>query len=358
MMAVVSDGSFFTRSLVSWHRDENSRSLPWKEEKDPYKIWLSEILLQQTRAAQVIPYYHAFTDAYPDICALAGAADEDVFRIWQGLGYYNRCRNMLATARYICHERGGLFPSEYDDILALKGVGAYTAAAIASFAFDLPYAVVDGNVYRILSRYRGIDTPYDTTEGRKLFAALATELLDKKNSAGYNQAIMDLGATVCTPAAPLCKECPLSARCYAFQRGATSEFPVKSKKLVVRPRYFNYLLLRFSDEIWIRKRAGGDIWADLHEPYLIETESPVEVSELVSDKFFKINDLGISNVIHSGSFRQRLTHQLIHSNFYIMDFDKRAEVPGNDGMWIRVSQINKLAFPKTVLSFLRNNLYF
>ncbi len=210
-----------------WHKEENTRSLPWKNETDPYKIWLSEIILQQTRAEQGLNYYLNFIKNYPTICDLANAIDDDVFRHWQGLGYYNRCKNMLATARFICEQKNGVFPNDYEEILALKGVGAYTAAAIASFAFGLPHAVVDGNVYRVLARYFGIENAIDSTLGKAKFAQIADELLDKKNPAAYNQAIMDLGATVCTPKNPRCEICPLSKNCVALKSDLIYFFPVK-----------------------------------------------------------------------------------------------------------------------------------
>ncbi len=196
--------AFFRKALLKWHMEDNNRILPWKQERDPYKIWLSEIILQQTRAAQGLPYYLRFAAEYPTIHDLAAAEDEAVFRLWQGLGYYNRCRNLLHTARYIAGKRNGHFPDDYHEIRQLKGIGSYTAAAIASFAFHQPYAVVDGNVLRVLSRFGGIDTPVDTPEGKKVFQVLAQELLDKEHNAAYNQAIMDFGASVCTPAIPKC----------------------------------------------------------------------------------------------------------------------------------------------------------
>ena len=275
---------YFTKQLMHWHQTDNERTLPWKEEKDPYKIWLSEILLQQTRAQQGLPYYIKFIQSFPTIKKMAAAKDEDVFRLWQGLGYYNRCRNMLATARYIANELGGKFPCTYDDIIKLKGIGPYTAAAIASFAFGAPNAVVDGNVYRVLSRFWGIEEPYDTLNGKKIFQSLAQELFFSKDSAAYNQAIMDLGATVCKPQIPACAVCPLQKNCFAFSQDLISSLPVRSKKLKVRKRYFHYLLLRANDKIWIHQRSEKDIWQSLHEPYLIEHDAALGQKELLAQK--------------------------------------------------------------------------
>ncbi len=255
---------YFTKQLTAWHETDNDRNLPWKSEQDPYKIWLSEVILQQTRALQGLPYYMRFTEAYPTVKNMAAANDDDAFRLWQGLGYYNRCKNMLNTARYISSELNGKFPDTYDGLLALKGIGPYTASAIASFAYGLPNAVVDGNVYRVLARYFGIEEAIDTTSGKKIFAELAQQLLNKNGSAAYNQAIMDLGATVCTPRNPTCSACPLHKKCIAYEQGLTGLLPIKSKKTAVKTRYFNYLLLQWKDMLWIHKRTGNDICQSLH----------------------------------------------------------------------------------------------
>ncbi len=349
---------YFTAQLTAWHDTENQRSLPWKSEKDPYKIWLSEVILQQTRALQGLPYYLAFTAAYPTIKDMAASADEQAFRLWQGLGYYNRCKNMLATARHISHNLNGRFPDTYEGLIELKGIGPYTAAAIASFAFGLPHAVVDGNVYRVLARYFGIETPFDITEGKKAFAALAHELLDKKNSAPYNQAIMDLGATVCTPRNPLCDQCPLQKKCVAYHRGLVDMLPVRSKKQTVRNRYFNYLLLKWEGKIWIHKRTDNDIWENLHEPYLIETTEPLTANTLSGNPEFKNLNIAYSQIIYEGRVTQRLTHQLINSSFFSINLVKKITINSLNGMWLTTNDLKKTAFPKTLVSFLENNLYF
>ncbi|MEO6833994.1 MAG: A/G-specific adenine glycosylase, partial [Chitinophagaceae bacterium] len=237
--------------------------LPWKGENAPYKIWLSEIILQQTRAEQGIPYYLRFVEHYPTIIELAHAPDDEVFRLWQGLGYYARCRNMLFTARKIANDFGGKFPDNYQEIRELKGVGNYTAAAIASFAFGLPYAVLDGNVYRVLSRYFGIETAIDSTEGKAIFQPLADDVLDKKNPAAFNQAIMDLGAIICLPKHPECSACPVSSACIAKENDLIKLLPVKSKKVKVQERYFNFLLLQFEDKFWLHRREEKGIWKGL-----------------------------------------------------------------------------------------------
>jgi A/G-specific adenine glycosylase len=353
-----SSHSLFTRQLTDWHKFENNRELPWKSEKDPYKIWLSEIILQQTRALQGLPYYLRFTAAYPTIIDMAAAPDEEVFRLWQGLGYYNRCRNMLATARFIATTLHGQFPSTYDQILQLKGVGAYTAAAIASFAFNLPHAVVDGNVYRVLSRVFRIDLPSDSTEGKKFFAAKAQELLDPNDSAGYNQAIMDLGATVCTPARPACTQCPLQALCIAHREGITDLLPVKTKKIQVKKRFFHYLLLQYENELWIEQRTAKDIWQSLHQPLLIESDAPLDIKEVAIHPTVATAGLNFESLTFAGQSTQKLTHQIIEARFCNLTFSTRPQVPDSNGKWMNKETLKKTAFPRTVLSFLENNLYF
>ena len=345
----------FTEHLARWHHDVNQRSLPWKNEKDPYKIWLSEIILQQTRAEQGLPYYLRFIETYPTVTALAAAKDEEVYRLWQGLGYYNRCKNMLATARHLSGA-GGTFPDTYEGLLKLKGIGPYTAAAIASFAFGLPVAVVDGNVYRVLARYFGISEPFDTSAGKKRFADLACEVLHHSQSAAHNQAIMDLGATVCTPARQQCARCPLERECYARKHDMVAMFPVKSKKLVVRKRYFHYLVLRYGDKLWMQKRVAGDIWENLYEPYLVESERALDAESLMGADALIAEKIELVDVQYAGASSQRLTHQLIEAHFFVLEL-KTGTPPGN-GRWVTVCELENIAMPKTVLSFLKNNLYF
>lgn len=346
----------FTLSLSHWHQNYNVRNLPWKGEKDPYKIWLSEIILQQTRAAQGLPYYLAFTHAFPTVAHLAVADDADVFRLWQGLGYYNRCKNMLATARIITSAHQGVFPNTYIQLLALKGIGPYTAAAIASFAFNQPVAVVDGNVYRVLSRCFGIDSPIDSTSGKKLFAELAQQLLPPDNSAAHNQAIMDLGATVCTPALPKCDSCPLSKLCVATKSDLIRQLPIKSKKIIVKERFFNYIIFQHNNDTWITQRQAGDIWENLHEPYLIETKQPTEAIALYKDNL-PLNAHPNSLKLISKS-KQKLTHQVINTCFYTLVINDLSQFNMPNGWWVNNSELKKLAFPKTLVSFFKNNLYF
>src|ERR1700722_8365410 len=268
--------SNFTTTLLKWHSTRNFREMPWKGEKEPYRIWLSEVILQQTRVDQGWAYYEKFITTFPTIHDLAIAPEQKVFKLWEGLGYYTRCRNLIATAKIIATDYNGQFPSSYDKILALKGIGPYTAAAIASFAFNLPYAVVDGNVTRVLARFFGISTAIDTTSGKKQFTELADAMLDPRQAGIYNQAIMDFGATVCTPRNPQCASCVQQQGCVAWQKGMTEQLPVKSKTVRKKQRCFYYLIVETpGDNVYIRRRSGKDIWEGLYEFILYEKTDAV-----------------------------------------------------------------------------------
>lgn len=250
--------------LIDWY-GVNGRDLPWRRTRDPYRIWLSEVILQQTRIAQGMDYYLRFVARFPDVGALAAADEDEVLKLWQGLGYYSRARNLHAAARQVVERYGGRFPAAYADVRSLKGVGDYTAAAVCSIAYDAPCAVVDGNVYRVLSRLFDLDLAIDTAEGRKAFAALADEQLDRRRPARYNQAIMDFGALQCTPANPSCNDCPLRDECLSLAAGTVAERPVKAGRTRIRPRYLNYLHLECGGRIALRRRPEGDIWQGLYD---------------------------------------------------------------------------------------------
>lgn len=342
----------FVRGLLKWNREQNTREMPWKGEKDPYRIWISEIILQQTRVEQGWDYYNRFIKLFPDIQRLAKAPDEKVFKCWEGLGYYSRCRNLLATARFIVKERNGVFPDQYEEILELKGIGPYTAAAIASFAFQLPYAVVDGNVFRVLSRFFGIETATDSTAGKKLFTRLAEDLLDKRMPGEYNQAIMDFGAVVCKPVAPLCEECKLKKNCVALTTGRVQDLPVKNKKVRVRDRWFMYFILEHNGFIAVRKRHKKDIWQDLYEfPMLELRKAPVRRK----GGYLELNAwLGTANVIAAYPpvvYRQLLSHQQVYGYFSVLQTDSRP--PGeSDWRWVRKKQLTELSFPGLINQYL------
>lgn len=347
---------FFTSQLLTWHHNDNTRQLPWKQERDPYKIWLSEVILQQTRADQGLKYYLNFTETFPAICDLAQASDELVFRMWQGLGYYNRCRNMLATARQICDQFGGVFPHQYEEILALKGVGTYTAAAIASFAFDLPYAVLDGNVYRVLSRYFGIEEAIDSSLGKKLFASLAQELLAKDAPALYNQAIMDLGATVCTPKQAKCADCPLQQRCLGYKQEMVHLLPVKEKKIKVKTRFFNFLVLQHGQQVWITQRNTTDVWQHLHQFYLIEADRLLSLDELKERALLRNHSDFVQCISYETCIKQRLTHQIIESAFWRVEFAQPIPID-KIGFWVDTKDLGLYAFPKTLVDYVQAYFY-
>jgi A/G-specific adenine glycosylase len=343
---------FFAEGLIRWNRARNRREMPWKGEKDPYKIWISEIILQQTRVEQGWAYYERFISSFPTVKDLAEAPEDQVFKHWEGLGYYTRCRNLIASAKYI-HTNGGCFPDTYEEIARLKGIGPYTAAAIASFAFNLPYAVVDGNVIRVLSRVFGIDAPVDEGSTRKVFSKLASNLLDKEKPAEYNQAIMDFGATVCKPKSPECGICPFLNECQAFRLQLVDKLPNKQKKPAKRKRYFHYLIIDHNGDLYLRKRKGKDIWQNLFEFCLYESDRLLDADEFVKTEFFR-EKLGAThyNMIHvSPAVKQQLTHQELNGRFFRIrvkskprGLDEYASVPENE--------ISKLAMPRFILSYL------
>jgi A/G-specific adenine glycosylase len=313
---------FFRQTLQLWHR-QHPRPLPWKQTCDPYPIWLSEIILQQTRVEQGRPYYERFLAAYPTIQHLAAAPDSAVFKLWEGLGYYSRCRNLLATARQVVELHNGIFPNTWKEIRALPGVGDYTAAAIASFAFNLPHAVVDGNVYRVLSRWSGNTTPIDSTAGKKWFAETAQHLLNLQDPAGHNQAIMDFGATWCTPRQPQCRSCPMVSQCVAFNTGQVEQLPVKEKKMVKKERYFLFIVAVTSEETtWLQRRIEKDIWQDLY------TFPSIELPHLVQDgnEVLKIMQqagwpMPSSPIQISNPYQQTLTHREVKAIFATFNAD-------------------------------------
>ena len=309
----------FSKVLINWYL-KNNRELPWRKTKNPYHIWLSEIMLQQTRVAQGLPYYLKFTEAFPTVFDLANADESYVLKLWQGLGYYSRARNLHFTAKYIAEELNGVFPNTYKGLLKLKGVGDYTASAIASICYNEPTAVVDGNVYRVLSRYYGIDTPINSTKGIKDFKELAQQIIDKENIGTYNQAIMDFGAIQCKPKSPNCGECPLSDSCIALAKNRVDELPVKEKKLKIKKRYFNYLVVDNNGETILNKRKGKGIWEGLYEFPLIETNKSIDVEDLVNTAEFnelfneevKIQLFNTKDVVH------KLSHQHLFTKFWIV----------------------------------------
>ncbi|MBP8823431.1 MAG: A/G-specific adenine glycosylase [Flavobacteriales bacterium] len=321
----MSTPSWFSRQLLPWYRAHH-RALPWRTTKEPYRIWLSEVILQQTRVDQGLGYWLRFTERWPTVAALAKAREDEVLKLWQGLGYYSRARNLLAAARQVVQEHGGIFPGSHAELLRLKGVGDYTASAIASICFSRPEAVVDGNVFRVLARFAAIATPIDSTSGRKHFKALATQLLDPGNPGDHNQAVMELGAMVCTPRDPKCPGCPIQAQCAAFATGTIAGLPVKQGKTKSRDRYFNYLHIAAKGGVYLCQRTGRDIWQGLFEPPLIESGKPLDRAAFtrVLEK-----QLGKGWIIETRVARPPhvLSHQVVHAVFWRIVPPKGARPP-------------------------------
>lgn len=348
----------FAPILEQWY-ERHKRDLPWRHTRDPYWIWLSEVILQQTRVAQGKPYYERFVTAYPTIVDLARADERELLRLWQGLGYYSRARNLHQTARYVTDQLGGKFPGTYHELLKMKGIGTYTAAAIAAFAFSERVPVVDGNVYRVLARVFGIDEDITTTKAKKTFATLATHLIEfADNPATYNQAIMEFGAIQCTPIAPDCLLCPLQQACVACQTGRQHRLPVKSKKAPVRERFFTYLVFRNHGKLALRERTARDIWQNLHDFYVVETDEPKA----------ELRDLPLPETIHLALQQgflaalpteavQLLSHQRIRARFYIIELPDHAvgSLP-IDLKWYTPAEINHLPKPVLITNYLEKIL--
>jgi A/G-specific adenine glycosylase len=334
----------FPQGLMAWNKKKNSRQMPWKGEKDPYKIWLSEIILQQTKVEQGLKYYENFIKTFPDVHALAEASEGKVFKMWEGLGYYSRCKNLIATAKFISKDLKGKFPNDFESILQLKGVGNYTASAIASFAYNLQYAVLDGNVFRVLSRIFDIETSVDSTEGKKFFSELAQTILPQKKAGEYNQAIMDFGAVICKPY-PECSICFFNDQCKAYLAGKQDMLPFKLKKIKTRERWLNYCIIKYRDEILIRQRTEKDIWQQLFEFVLIETDKAISSKQILR-LFAKQYGVTKFNFHHSYSVNQKLSHQRIHFFFVQISLTKKEKIPGFS--WVKISELNKYAFPRSL----------
>ena len=333
----------FSTILIEWYAHNGRYDLPWRKVSDPYLIWLSETILQQTRVVQGYEYYLRFSERFPDVFSLADADEDEVLKLWQGLGYYSRARNLHFAAKTITE--AGKFPETYEDIRKLKGVGDYTAAAISSFAFHLPYAVVDGNVYRVLSRIFGIKTPIDSNQGKKDFRELADELLDKEKPHIYNSAIMDFGAIQCTPQSPNCHNCPFTDCCYAFNNHCIAELPVKAKKTAVSNRYFVYVYIEDKENILLRRRGKGDIWQGLYEPYLIEfPEAPGDEAAL--NAIQSITDQRKSIKLIAKGLKHVLTHRRLWIDCYQMKVEEVPLLP--DYIKIGKAERANYATPKIV----------
>lgn len=342
----------FSDTIINWYH-QNKRDLPWRNTTDAYTIWLSEIILQQTRVEQGLPYFNRFLEHYPTVTDFAAASEDEILRLWQGLGYYSRGRNMLQTARLVNEQYNGSFPQQYDQLIRLKGIGEYTAAAISSFAANEAKAVVDGNVYRVLARYFGISEPINSTKGKKLFQQTANEVLNHQHANLHNQALMELGAMVCKPKNPACGICPVRENCHAFLHNAINQLPVKLKTVKVRERYFHYFIYTDGETLLMNKRGTGDIWANMYELPLIETFEKLDTYEVLK-LAEAINYFGQSPLITdvAGPIKHTLTHQRLLVNFTILK-DKPVNL-NKDWFFIEVKNLKNLAMPQIIFIFLTN----
>ena len=342
----------FQKEIIKWYK-LYKRDLPWRNTTDAYVIWLSEIILQQTRVEQGLPYFNKFLENYPTVQDFAAASEIQVLKLWQGLGYYSRGRNMLFTAKQVIDLHQGKFPIHYDKLIKLKGIGEYTAAAISSFSNNERKAVLDGNVFRVLARYYGIDEPINSTEGKKTFTKLAQSLITNQNPSLYNQAIMEFGALNCKPKLPLCKDCPLQLDCYALKNDKINILPVKLKKVKVKERWFNYFVGINNGRILIKQRNAGDIWQQLFDFPLIETTSKAEIFDLTFMQNVKLNfgdQVKITKIVEK---KHLLTHQIIYVQFfelenYMINFNQRTEIKS-----VLLEDLESLPHPKVISDFIK-----
>ena len=347
---------FIHDTLINWFA-ENRRDLPWRHNPTPYQVWLSEIILQQTRVNQGWDYYLRFVEKWPTVNDLANATEEEVLKMWQGLGYYSRARNLHQCAKQIVEQYGGQFPADFEKLKQLKGIGDYTAAAIASIAFDLPHAVVDGNVYRVLSRLFDIDTPININEGQTVFAKIADDLLNREQPGLHNQAMMEFGALQCTPKNPNCLLCPLQAQCLAFANQTVMQRPVKLQKLKVTTRHFNYLVFRIEGNVYLHKRSGNDIWKNLYDFPCIESENPMTVEEVIASEKFQqlIENKSFTIIKTSPTFTHKLTHRTIIAQFIEIKLEEKLlRIETNDLFLARETDLGNFPIPRLIDLYLNN----
>lgn len=338
----------FAINIEKWYACHR-RYLPWRETKDAYRIWVSEIILQQTRVAQGTDYYLRFIQKFPDVRSLARATEDEVLRMWQGLGYYSRARNMHKAAKVVM-ENGGTFPSSYKDVRSLPGIGDYTAAAIMSFAYDAPYAVLDGNVFRVLSRTQGIDVPIDSIQGKKLFSALAQDFLDKASPALYNQAIMDFGALQCVPKGPDCSQCVLCDQCQAFREGTVDNLPVKAHRTKIRDRHLIYINIHNDTHLLLHKRLEGDIWQGLYEFPLVESDVSLPINMLMQQPVVKeLLEQGGKLIQKKVGMKHQLSHQRLIVDYYELDCK---QVPHNDYQVVPIADLDSYPLSRMMLLLL------
>lgn len=342
----------FSTEILKWYYN-NRRELPWRGIDDPYKIWISEVILQQTRIEQGRSYYEKFIGRFPNVASLAAAREEEVLKLWQGLGYYSRARNLHKGARQVMEQYKGVIPAQFTGLKSLHGVGEYTAAAIASIAFHQPVAAIDGNVFRVMSRFFGIDLPIDTAQGKKTFRDLAGKCLNKEKPGDYNQAVMEFGALLCVPQNPKCTSCPLSDHCFALHKNSVANFPVKSKKIKQRKRYFHYLVLQYKQALYFKKRTQNDIWKNLFDFPLIESNEALNIEQLSQtnewSRIFRRNQIAILDI--SPYYKHLLTHQQLFASFIQIEVKNENYLPHN---FIKIDKRNtfELPVPKIIENYL------
>jgi A/G-specific adenine glycosylase len=352
------DKRYFSDKIVEWYR-EYKRDLPWRQTNDPYKIWVSEIILQQTRVIQGLPYYLKFIGQYPTVEALANAPEQEVLRLWQGLGYYTRARNLHKCAKKVTETYSGKFPNTALELRELPGIGDYTAAAIASIAFKQPVAVVDGNVFRVLSRVFGIDSPINTPSGKKLFSSLAGELVPETGPDLHNQAVMEFGAMFCTPTNPSCDQCFFRSKCFAFKNSMQDQLPVKIQAKKSRKRYFHYLVFKRGKSLLMKKRVEKDIWNGLYDFPLIENDKPVHVKKILNNtgwlkKLAKKDD----SIVITDTYKHILTHQTIFCRFVIITEPAKAALSDQSSKFYSFAKISQLPKPVLISRFLDDHAFY
>jgi A/G-specific adenine glycosylase len=343
----------FKEIIVKWY-SENKRDLPWRNSDNPYFIWISEVILQQTRVAQGLSYYLRFTEAFPTLRSLAQADIDKVMKVWQGLGYYSRARNLQNGAKQIVADYNGIIPNTFEELLKIKGIGPYSAGAIASFAFKQVVPAIDGNVYRVLSRIYGVFSSSETASGKKEFFNLTMELIDHKQPDIFNQALLDFGALQCTPRNPNCQQCPFNDLCYAFRNNLVNQLPVKGKKIVSRDRFFHYVIIRYKESTFIQRREAGDIWTSLYEFPLIETNSPIGIEELTSlEEWVNLFGKDEPTILYiSQPIKHLLSHQTLYNRFFIVEINKPNYLLRENYIKIPTAAIQNYSVPKVIDNFL------
>lgn len=357
-MAYNTNSTYISDTLSAWYL-ANKRELPWRDISDPYLIWISEIILQQTRVNQGMSYYVRFIERFPTVADLACSEEDEVLKYWQGLGYYSRARNLHKAARQVMTDFGGVFPVEHADVLQLAGIGDYTAAAICSFAYDKPFAVVDGNVYRVLSRLFGLETPIDSGVGKKEFARLAQELISRSHPGVHNQSIMEFGALQCVPVSPDCLRCPLQQNCRAYELNSVDQLPIKSKKTKVSNRFFNYFFIELGEQTYLQKRVGKDVWQNLFEFPLVEAEKLLTVEELMETDDFRqlFNGIAEVEVVKvSNPMKHVLSHRVIYAQFVTVKISDENAVL-SERIKTPISEIDQFAVSRLMELFLEDSVY-